>query len=746
MRTPILYIFFTIFLLKINAQSKFQFQKINPKMNSLTFERIESDDIETQQMVELLKKINSEGNPQMYYHWNKKLAEYYKKKLSQSPKKDNFKIWLNFCHQLLLSGENQLCIDEIEKKIKKDKLSYNTLLLVALPVMEILGLAYLRLGEQVNCTNNHNEFSCILPLVEKGQHDSKVGSRKAIEIFSRIHRMYPNQNYKWLLNLAHMTLGDYPENVPKDYLIDYYKNIKDKSITPFREIASKLGIDVNGLSGGVSLEDFNNDGRIDIFTTSYGMEDQCKLFFNTGYGFEDVTMKAGLNGIVSGLNCLHADYNNDGYVDILILRGAWLGTSGNHPNSLLRNNGDGTFSDVSKSSGILSFYPTQTASWADVNNDGYLDLFIGNESKPNQHNPCELFINQGNGKFLEQSKKYNLDQINGFVKGVAFGDINNDQWPDLFVSVLGGKNFLFKNEFGTFNDISKNAGIEAPYYSFPCWIWDVNNDGYNDIFVASYDSRNLINLATDFLREIEGKNVDSEKSKLFINNGDETFTESSVDFNIHISMYAMGSNFGDIDNDGWLDFYIGNGSPELTSTIPNRMFRNLDGNKFEEVTLAGRFGHIQKGHGVGFADLDNDGDQDIYAVMGGAYEGDTYPNVCFENPSSKNNWVVLKLIGESSNRSAIGSFIKIELDNGRKIYRTINTGGSFGSSSLQSEIGLGNCKSIKKISINWPSGKIQVFTNLEPNKKYEIFENNNNPYQSQFNKLLFAKNFNHSHH
>ena len=99
-----------------------------------------------------------------------------------------------------------------------------------------------------------------------------------------------------------------------------------------------------------------------------------------------------------------------------------------------------------------------------------------------------------------------------------------------------------------------------------------------------------------------------------------------------------------------------------------------------------------------------------------------------------------------SNRSGIGSFFKILQDNGRKIYRTINTGGSFGSSSLQSEIGLGNCKSIKKISINWPSGKIQVFTNLEPNKKYEIFENNNNPYQSQFNKLLFAKNFNHSHH
>ncbi|OUW32228.1 MAG: hypothetical protein CBD31_02295, partial [Flavobacteriaceae bacterium TMED171] len=113
-------------------------------------------------MINLLEKINSEGNPQMYFHWNKKLAEYYKNKLSQSPKKVNFKIWLSYFYQLLLSGQNQLCIDEIEKKIKKDKSSYDLLIGAALPVMEILGLAYLRLGEQVNCTNNHNEYSCIL--------------------------------------------------------------------------------------------------------------------------------------------------------------------------------------------------------------------------------------------------------------------------------------------------------------------------------------------------------------------------------------------------------------------------------------------------------------------------------------------------------------------------------------------------------------------------------------------------------
>ena len=744
MRIHIFYLFFTIFLLKVNAQNNQQYQKLNFHIDPLNIDN-ENYDVETKEMVELLKKINFEGDPQMYYHWNKKLAELYKKRLRFSSKRNRYKIWTRYCYQLLLAGENQLCINEIEKKIKNNKTSYETLILVSLPVMETLGLAYLRLGEEVNCANNHNEFSCILPLAEQGYHKSKKGSKKAIEIFSKIYSIYPKQKYKWLLNLAHMTLGDYPEKVPEEYFIDYYKNIEDKNVAPFREIASYLGIDVNGLSGGVSLDDFNNDGLTDIFATSYGMEDQSRLFINTGKGFKDSTSDAGLNGILGGLNCIHADYNNDGYVDILILRGAWLGSNGTHPNSLLRNNGDGTFSDVTKSAGLLSFYPSQTASWADVNNDGYLDLFIGNESNFNQSFPCELYINQGNGKFLEESEKYKLNNIYGLVKGVVFGDINNDRWPDLYISVLGGENMLFKNEFGIFKDITYDAGVEEPLYSFPSWIWDVNNDGHNDIFVASYDLRNLSNLAADFINELEGKIVESEKSKLFINNGDETFTESSIDYNIDISMYAMGSNFGDIDNDGWLDFYIGNGSPEFTSAIPNRMFRNLDGNRFEEVTLAARLGHIQKGHGVGFADLDNDGDQDIYAVMGGAFEGDTYPNVCFENPTSKNNWVVIKLIGESSNRSAIGSFLKIELDNGRDIYRTVNTGGSFGSSSLQSEIGLGNCKVIKKITIKWPSGKTQIFTNLDSNKKYKIFENKKELYQTPFSKLLYSKNINHSH-
>lgn len=476
------------------------------------------------------------------------------------------------------------------------------------------------------------------------------------------------------------------------------------------------------------------------------MTDQCRLFLNTGSGFSDATVQAGLTGIVSGLNCMQADYDNDGNKDILILRGGWLDKGGNHPNSLLKNNGDGTFSDVTASSGLLSFHPTQTAAWADVNKDGYLDLFIGNESQATLSHPCELYINQQNGTFLEQAADYNLGLIKGFVKGVSFGDINNDQWPDLYISRMGEPNLLFRNDSGKFKDISESAGVQDPVFSFPCWFWDVNNDGYNDIFVNGYDTRKLRFLADDFSKEIQGKPVDSDKSKLYINNGDETFSERSADYNVDISMFTMGCNFGDLDNDGWLDFYIGTGDPDYTSVIPNRMFKNRNGTQFEEVTSAGRFGHIQKGHGVGFADLDNDGDQDIYAVLGGAYEGDTYPNVCFENPISENNWIVFDLQGVKSNRSAIGSVLKLELDNGRTIYHTVNTGGSFGANSLQAEIGLGLGKTIKSLTITWPNSTKQIFYDIQVNKKYRIIEDQDKLTEIKYNKFKMLLSDEQHHH
>ena len=701
---------------------------------------------DTFSMVDTLKTLHLKGNPINSYNLNEKLAALYAAQISKVEPEKKIITWFKYCDQLLKAGEIQTCINEIENFIITQQLTYQDLITKdLLPIIDLLAISYLRLGEVNNCHNNHNSYSCILPLKDQAFHIDVNGSKKAIEIYTQIYEKFPNDNYKWLLNLAHMTIGEHPNNVPERYRINYPNwNIEQKKIKAFKEVSLKLGIAQDGLSGGVSIDDFNNDGLLDIFITSYGMSDQSKLYTNTSNGFIDTTEEAGLTGIVSGLNCIHADYDNDGNIDIFVLRGAWLGEGGNHPNSLLKNNGDGTFTDVTKSAGLLSFHPTQTASWADVNNDGYLDLFIGNESNEKQSHPCELYINQKDGSFIEESSNYSLSSIEGFVKGVVFGDINNDKWPDLYISVMGGNNLLFKNNFGKFENISETAGVQGPNFSFPTWFWDVNNDGFNDILVASYDTRNIQNVAGDFVKELQGEKVLSDKSKLYINNGDETFSEQSNAFNIDKSFYAMGSNFGDLDNDGWLDFYIGTGSPEFTSVVPNRMFRNIDGISFEEVTSAGGFGHIQKGHGVSFADLDNDGDQDVYAVLGGAYQGDNYTNVCFENPTFENNWVILNLEGVQSNRSAIGTKLKLDLDNGRTIFYTINTGGSFGSNSLQAEIGLGQSEIIQTLTIIWPSSDTQIFNSVAVNKKHKLSEGQNKLIEVPYEKVQFlSKELNH---
>lgn len=701
------------------------------------------------EMVDALKTLVANGNPMDYYHWNGKRAEFFRNQMEQAPSNMQMQLWFKHCEELLNSGNYTLCINTIEAFFQQQNTTAEAFLNNGtVPIVELLALAYLRKGEIENCQQNHSEYSCIVPLNEKAFHSLPTGSQKSIELHSLLQSKYPKEKYKWLINLAYMTLGQHPKGVPSNLLIKYPHDKATVTNTPvFKERAIGLGISENGLSGGVCTEDFNNDGWVDIFATSYGMSDQVKLFLNSTEGFKDVTSEAGLNGITSGLNCIHADYNNDGFEDIFILRGAWLGRAGTHPNSLLKNNGDGTFTDVTYQSGILSTHPTQTASWADVNKDGFLDLFIGNETKQDDSHPCELFINQKNGTFKEESAAYNLSGITGFIKGVSFGDINNDQWPDLYISVMGGDNMLFKNKQGKFVNVSNEARTTKPFFSFPCWFWDVNNDGYDDIFVSSYDTRNLRNLADDYAKEIQGKAVASDKSVLYINDGNGKFSESSVNFKIDKAMYAMGANYGDLDNDGWLDFYIGTGAPDFSTVIPNRMFKNMGGQSFEEVTATSRVGHIQKGHGISFADFDNDGDQDIYAVMGGAFEGDEFTNVYFENPTSSNNWVVFDLEGSKSNKSAIGTRLKLELSDGRNIFHTISTGGSFGSNSLDAELGLGQADMITKLEISWQNSEKQVFENIAINKKYSIKEGDNSITTIDYQKLdLKDGESGHQHH
>jgi len=210
----------------------------------------------------------------------------------------------------------------------------------------------------------------------------------------------------------------------------------------------------------------------------------------------------------------------------------------------------------------------------------------------------------------------------------------------------------------------------------------------------------------DAVSELLGGEPETEYPRLYRNRGDGTFEDVTRAAGLWRVLQAMGANHGDLDNDGFLDAYFGTGDPDFKTLIPNRMFRNDGGRRFQDVTTAGGFGNVQKGHGIAFGDMDNDGDQDVYAVLGGAYSGDVYPNALFLNPGNEHLWITLRLRGTSTNRMAIGARVRlvvVDQDGAkREIHRVVGTGGSFGSSSLQLEIGLGAAVAIERLEVLWP--------------------------------------------
>ncbi|MDA8018260.1 MAG: CRTAC1 family protein [Thermoanaerobaculia bacterium] len=597
-------------------------------------------------------------------------------------------------------------------------------------ILSLLAVAYLRLGEQQNCIEHHHAASCLVPIREEGRHTLRDGSERAFELYLQLLRDDPSDlSARWLLNLAAMTLGDYPDGVPPEFLVAPEKFESESPQPGFRDVAGMVGAASMGLAGGVVMEDLDGDGLLDLLVSSWGTRDPLRLFVNTGRGeFEDRTSHSGLAGIVGGLNLNHADYDNDGDVDVLVLRGAWLGPYGRQPNSLLRNRGDGTFDDVTESAGLLSFRPTQAAAWADFDRDGWLDLFVGNESSSGGHHPSALYRNQGDGSFREIASASGLEVV-AFVKGVTWGDIDNDSWPDLYLSTMGGPNLLFRNlgeasESGwQFEDVTENAGVGEPVYGFPTWFWDYDQDGWQDLLAFGYGSSYVGPMAAQVAADYLDVSEEIASPRLYRNQGDGTFLDVTEATGLRRSLMAMGANHGDLDYDGYPDFYVGTGAPDFTAVAPNRMFRNHSGIRFDDVTTAGGFGHIQKGHGVAFGDWDQDGDQDVYAVMGGAFSGDTYANALFQNPGFQHpedhRWIGLLLEGTDSNRSAIGARVEVRIrtrSGSRSFFSTVSTGSSFGSSSLRREIGLGTAEEVVWLEVAWP--------NDDSPRRYDGFELN----------------------
>ncbi len=559
--------------------------------------------------------------------------------------------------------------------------------------------------------------SRLFPTRPGASHPRLDDIRKAIELFSTTLERDPNNvELRWLLNFSYMEAGWYPDKVPHQYLIPPERFQSQADIGRFVDVAPAAGLNTFGMAGGVIIDDFDNDGLLDVVTSEMNDCAPLHFFHNNGDGtFSNRTAQAKLSDQLGGLNLVQADYNNDGCVDILVLRGAW-----EFPTrlSLLRNNCDGTFTDVTEKSGLArAATQTQTAVWADIDNDGKLDLFVTNENAP-----AQLFLNKGDGTFEDISHSAGVDKV-AFSKAVVAGDYDNDGYPDFYVSNMNGENFLYHNNGNrTFTEVAAKAGVQGPWTSFAAWFFDYDNDGLPDLFVTSY-YMSIEETARGYL----GLPRNGETLKLYKNLGNGTFRDVSAEVGLNRMFMPMGSNFGDVNNDGFLDIYLGNGNPSYASLVPNVLLLNREGKSFVDVTTSSGTGAVAKGHGVAFADLGNNGRQDIFVVMGGATPGDRHTARLFENPGNTNDWIALKLVGVKSNRSAIGARIKVSVTNAgheqRSIYRTVGSGGSFGASPLEQHIGLGNSARIEEIEVWWPaSGTRQKFANVPANQFFEIKE------------------------
>jgi hypothetical protein len=531
-------------------------------------------------------------------------------------------------------------------------------------------------------------------------------------------------------------------------------------VTPgkFTDVTSALGVRFQNLSShtskkylietmgaGVALFDYDNDGRLDIYLVNgaplsdptpkgtipqkTGPQYWNRLYHQKPDGtFEDVTEKAGLQGVGYGMGVAVGDYDNDGYEDLFVT--AYGG------NKLYHNNRDGTFTDVTEKAGVGGSGWSTSAAWVDLDGDGLLDLVVLRYVKwdfddiycgvhkeggrdychPDVFQPIAplVYHNDGNGHFTEVSEKIGLAKP-GKSLGIAFADYDRDGRTDIFVANDSMVEFLYHNKGnGTFEETGLMSGVAVDgngktYAGMGVDFADYNNDGLPDLIVT---------------------NLANQQYALYQNNGDGSFNYTSFASGIAaitLKHSGWGARFFDYDNDGWKDLLVAQGHdlesiqanyPDLRYREPMLLAQNT-GKGFVDVSKESGevFQHAWVGRGLAIGDIDNDGRVDAVVTTN---DGAAY--ILRNETPTQNHWLTLKLVGHKSNRDGIGAEVKITTSKGSQL-ETVTTAGSYLSSSdKRVHFGLGSDAAAQTIEIRWPSGIVQTLRNVQGGQILQVDE------------------------
>lgn len=485
---------------------------------------------------------------------------------------------------------------------------------------------------------------------------------------------------------------------------------------------------VESNAGGASFLDYDQDGYIDLYICSGTWLDSLSdgekpdkmpenhLYRNRQDGtFEDVTKKAKVGGPFYAMGVTVGDFNNDGYPDLYM--------SNYGPNILYRNNGNGTFTDLTKRAKVGGNEFSVGAVWLDYDNDGLLDLYVGNylnfdpEYKyyyapdgfpsPMSYDSQKdvLYHNLGDGTFEDVTESMGIIDIDGRAMGVGAADYDEDGFVDIYVANDHTLNYLFHNDGGngftdrgTMTGTAFSQGGEATV-SMSVDFADYNNDGLLDMFVS-----------------------DDTYCSLYKNEGNGVYSDKAYTSGLSIvcaQFVGWSSSFVDYDNDGDVDIFKTNGELKHLYGHEDQLLENVGGGKFVDISLerGEYFGREYVGRGTCLGDYDNDGDMDVLIV--------NLNDSCRflrNNQGNQNNWLILRLIGTSSNRDGIGARIKISSGGSEQIAQKKSTTGYISCNDPRIHFGIAGNEMVEKIEIKWPSGSVQVLENISANQILDITE------------------------